>query len=94
VNAATQRELRGLGPKKIARFVSLGLLDELEPGSWEVHEWAKYQPNDPTAAERKRRWRARRAQRLREWLDSWTRCECSNDGHAAAEAAGARPARL
>jgi hypothetical protein len=59
VDAATRRELRGLGPRRIARFVSLGLLDELAPGAYAVHEWTQFQPKDPTAAARKARWRGR-----------------------------------
>ncbi len=32
---------------KIGRFVSLGLLDEVGPGLYEVHNWEGYQPSDP-----------------------------------------------
>jgi hypothetical protein len=42
----------------MARFIDLGLLDAVEGGAWEVHDWTTFQPNDPTAAERKARWRA------------------------------------
>ena len=70
VTAATPREVIGLGRQKIARFVSLGLLTESEPGSYEIEEWTKFQQADPIAAERKARWRARAATTSAE--ERWT----------------------
>jgi hypothetical protein len=49
-----------LSAKKIARYVSLGLLDQAADGPFVVHDWIRFQPKDPTAAERKARSRARR----------------------------------
>jgi hypothetical protein len=58
VDATTWREVRGLTARRIRRFVALGLLDE-DAGSYAINDWKRFQPNDPTAAERKARWRAR-----------------------------------
>ena len=44
VTTATRREVRGLGPHRIERFVSLGLLQEAERGSYKINDWTKFQP--------------------------------------------------
>lgn len=56
----------------IAKFVEVGLLDETEDG-WEVHGWAKYQPKDPTAADRMRRYRDRNEDRNADRNENVTR---------------------
>jgi hypothetical protein len=55
VDALTRREVTGLSAKKVTRFIALGLLDEAGDGSFVVHDWIRFQPKDPTAAERKAR---------------------------------------
>jgi hypothetical protein len=40
-------------------FIELGLVDDLGDGQYKVHNWERYQPQDPTAAERQRRHRAK-----------------------------------
>jgi hypothetical protein len=60
VDVHTRRDVRGLSGRRISRFVEVGLLDEIEAGSFEVHAWTTLQPRDPTADQRQARSRARR----------------------------------
>lgn len=64
VDNKTRREVAGLTPSRVSRFVSLHLLDEngANPGVFEVHDWSKYQPKDGTGSERQARWRSRKRQ--------------------------------
>lgn len=48
--------------KMLDRFAAVGLLDKSE-GGWEVHDWAEFNPADPTAADRMRRHRNRNQSR-------------------------------
>ena len=59
MDALTGREVAGLTAKRVARFVELELLDPTGEAH-EVYDWTRFQPRDPTAAERKARSRARR----------------------------------
>lgn len=45
--------------RHLHRFVETGLVDDLGNGQYKVHNWERYQPQDPTASERKRRQRAK-----------------------------------
>jgi hypothetical protein len=45
-------------PKLLAKLVQVRLLDEAEDG-WKVHDWDEYNPKDPTAAARAKRYRDR-----------------------------------
>lgn len=50
--------LKHVTPAFILRCVSLGLLDKND-GVLTVHDWATYNPKDPTKSERMARWRAK-----------------------------------
>jgi hypothetical protein len=52
-------EVPGLTKPIGARLLELGLWETADDGTMKVHDWAKYNPPDPTAAERMRRLRAR-----------------------------------
>lgn len=43
----------------IKKYLHLGLVDHLEDGknTYQVHDWHEFQPTDPTAAERMKRYR-------------------------------------
>jgi hypothetical protein len=62
VDDKTRREVAGLTPSRVSRFIFAGLLDESQPnpGVFEVHDWPKYQPKDATNAERQAQWRSRK----------------------------------
>lgn len=61
-------------PKATRRYldscVDLGLLDRNENGCLEVHNWRRYQPKDPTKAERQARWRATSPSTVDESVDA------------------------
>jgi len=59
LTAAMRREIVGLTAPMVQKYVSLGLLDEAEDGVVLVHDWATYNPKDPTAADRAKRYRQR-----------------------------------
>jgi len=59
VDELTIRAVPGLGWKRLVGFLDVGLLDRVG-GAYEVHDWLKYQPKDPTGASRQARFRARR----------------------------------
>lgn len=63
VDEATIGEVKGLTEATVARFAEVGLLDK-SGHSFEIHDWAKYQPKDSTGAERQAKWRARRNGRV------------------------------
>ncbi len=46
----------------VEKLVSVRLLDKTEDG-WKVHDWDDYNPSDPTAADRAKRYRDRNANR-------------------------------
>ncbi len=58
VPSAIREAVPAASPKLLARFVDVGLLDEHEHGL-EVHDWRDYNPKDPTAADRVKRYRHR-----------------------------------
>lgn len=49
--------LRYVTPAFVRQCVQVGLLDANEDGSYEVHDWAVYNPKDPLKAARQARWR-------------------------------------
>jgi hypothetical protein len=53
------REVVGLTPATVDRFVEAGLLEPNGGTTFEVHDWRIYNPKDVTAAVRKRRQRDR-----------------------------------
>ena len=61
------KNLRKTVPKTSKKFIEtcleIGLFDAVEnaPNLVQVHDWSKYQPKDPTAAERARRYRDKHA---------------------------------
>lgn len=46
-------------PQHIGRFLELGLVATDDGAVFSVNDWARYQPRDPTAADRMRRLRER-----------------------------------
>lgn len=44
ITAAAVNETKGLERKTITRFHTLGLIDQREDGSYEVHDWILYSP--------------------------------------------------
>ena len=48
-----------MSSKCLRKLVDLHLLDDLPDGSIRIHDWAEYNPKDPTAADRMRRYRDR-----------------------------------
>lgn len=65
LTAAMRREVVGLTDAMTKRFVTLGLLDndDDDEGVLAVHDWRAYNPKDPTAADRAKRYRNRDADR-------------------------------
>lgn len=61
--AKSLRILRGITTKRLENFVKLGLLTEEENGWFHVHDFDFYNPRDPTARERSRRYRDRNKSR-------------------------------
>jgi len=59
IPAAIWTTIRGLTRTMGDRFVEVGLWDKDDQGL-SVHDWEKYNPHDPTKAERQARWRANR----------------------------------
>ncbi len=59
VDRPAMNEVAGLSPQFIARIAALELVDKVG-GTFEVHDWERYQPNDSTGADRQARWRSRR----------------------------------
>jgi hypothetical protein len=59
VTLASRSEISGFDRKAVRKFVDTRLLDVVEPGLWEVHDWRNYNPEDRTAAERAKRYRER-----------------------------------
>ena len=55
---ATPRGPRCVRDPQLERYINLGLVHP-EGDVYAVNDWRKYQPNDPTAAERMRRFRER-----------------------------------
>jgi hypothetical protein len=55
---ATPTGPRSVKNRQLKRFVYLGLVETRDKG-FVIHNWRKYQPKDPTSAERMRRLRAR-----------------------------------
>lgn len=55
-------EVTGLSSIMVTRFETLGLLD-IVGESFEIHDWAHFQPKDLTGADRQARWRSRNAVR-------------------------------
>lgn len=53
----TPRGARNVNATQIARFVEAGLVTTTDGVAFAVKNWGRYQPKDPTSAERKRRWR-------------------------------------
>jgi hypothetical protein len=56
--------LRFVTPAFINQCVGLGLIDVEDDGTMVVHNWPKYNPRDPTKADRQARWRANRNGRV------------------------------
>lgn len=60
LTAAMRREIVGLSVPVTDRLLALGLLDQGDQeGVLAVHDWTTYNPKDPTAAERAKRYRNR-----------------------------------
>jgi hypothetical protein len=57
-------EIRGVTPRRLERFVEIGLLEVVDAG-YVISEWEGYFPRDFTAAERQRRCRERAEARRR-----------------------------
>jgi hypothetical protein len=55
----TPRGPRCVRNEHLSRFLEVGLVATEDGGVFAVNDWGKYQPKDPTSAERKRRWRDR-----------------------------------
>ena len=56
--AGTLSEIVSITTRIVNKFVSLGLLDpDSERGGYTVHDWAVYNPRDPTNSARQQRWR-------------------------------------
>jgi hypothetical protein len=55
---ATPRGPRCVTTKHLERFCELSLVVP-QDGAYLVNDWRKYQPRDPTSAERQRAWRER-----------------------------------
>jgi hypothetical protein len=54
--------LKYVTPKFLKKCANAGLLDK-EDGGYHIHDWHVYNPKDPTAADRARRYRVTRASR-------------------------------
>lgn len=46
------------------KLVKIRLLDDLGNGAAQIHDWDIYNPGDPTAKQRKQRWKTKQAARL------------------------------
>ena len=62
VDKVALNEVNGLSSVMVTRFGTLGLLDVVGD-SFEIHDWAHFQPKDLTGAERQAKWRSRNAVR-------------------------------
>lgn len=55
----TPRGPKSVRPVQVSRFVELGLVTTDDGERFTVNDWSKYQPKDPTAADRMRAYRER-----------------------------------
>lgn len=60
---ATPRGPKSVRPIHVSRFVDLGLVNTDDGVAFAVNDWSTYQPRDPSAAERMRRYRERHDER-------------------------------
>lgn len=55
----TPRGPRSVKPESVSRYVELGLVNTEDGAVFSVNDWSRYQPADPTGADRQRSWRKR-----------------------------------